>query len=431
MEKHRGYECDFIDKAQSVYSCGLCQLVARAISLTSCCSRSCCQGCIEAVKGHDEPCPFCGQESFGIVEAATYREDIRDLKVLCSMKDKGCAWSGKLCELDAHLDSKLDNCLFIGVQCPLNCDKVIAKTNLQNHIEELCAKREVMCQYCDFEATYEEVIEEHLLVCQYVLIPCPNGCGETHGRDEIKSHLKVCQLEVVNCEFNSVGCDGRFKREEQEQHSMQNLQKHVFLTASVGVDENRKLKEKIQQQEWKMYEQDLMISKLKKELAGQTILASQLQEITKTVESLSTMVLKRSFVMKDFEVEKSKDKVGDWRSAPMYTHICGYKFCIGIEANGRKDARGHAITVYFESMKGEYDHMLKWPARVKFTLELINQMGGENFRSTRVREWNKPIYLNCFEFYFESRYDFISHADLEEFLHDNTLYFNIFEVTVQ
>ena len=88
------------------------------------------------------------------------------------------------------------------------------------------------------------------------------------------------------------------------------------------------------------------------------------------------MILKRNFEMKNFSQEKAKDKYGDWNSPAMYTHVCGYKFCKGVAANGYFDGRGKAIDVTVWDMPGEYDGLLKWPAKAKFIVELIHQHGG-------------------------------------------------------
>ena len=103
------------------------------------------------------------------------------------------------------------------------------------------------------------------------------------------------------------------------------------------------------------------------------------------------MILKRNFEMKNFSQEKAKDKFGDWYSPAMYTHVCGYKFCIGVAANGYGDGRGNAIDVIISVMPGEYDALLKWPAKAKFTVELIHQHGGENTSGiTAKTTWNQP-----------------------------------------
>ena len=81
--------------------------------------------------------------------------------------------------------------------------------------------------------------------------------------------------------------------------------------------------------------------------------------------------------MKNFSREKAKDNPRDWKSPAMYTHGCGYKFYIGVDANGNGSGCGKSINVDLWSMSGEYDDQLKWPLNAKFTVELINQQGGE------------------------------------------------------
>ena len=48
-----------------------------------------------------------------------------------------------------------------------------------------------------------------------------------------------CRLEEVGCEFSGAGCDGRFRREDQEEHTRQNSQKHPTLTASLAMENFR------------------------------------------------------------------------------------------------------------------------------------------------------------------------------------------------
>ena len=69
-------------------------------------------------------------------------------------------------------------------------------------------------------------------------------------------------------------------------------------------------------------------------------------------------------------------------------------------------------------MPGEYDDQLKWPTNARFTVELINQTGGENVRHSRTLNWNKST----------AKYDlvspihpsFLEHSSLFK---NDTLYF--------
>ena len=104
-----------------------------------------------------------------------------------------------------------------------------------------CAKRKYVCQYCNFSATYEEVVSVHFPECKYVPLQCPNLCGVTFERDFMEDHMKMCRLEEVLCEFNGVGCKERLRREELEEHTRQNSQTHLILTASLVTKTNKNL----------------------------------------------------------------------------------------------------------------------------------------------------------------------------------------------
>ena len=137
----------------------------------------------------------------------------------------------------------------------------------------------------------------------------------------------------------------------------------------------------------------------------------------------SFIYLNRRFEMMNFSREKAKDNPCDWKSPAMYTHVCGYKFCIGVDANGYGPGHGKYICMDFFSMSGEYDDQLKWPANAKFTVELINQKGGENVRHSRTMNWKK--HHNYAGFIHQS---FVEHSKLSSFLNNNTLYFYVSEV---
>ena len=203
--------------------------------------------------------------------------------------------------------------------------------------------------------------------------------------------------------------------------------------------EELKLKQKIEElntvQQQKLDEHKQLLeqqfnSKLKK-------LEQMLKEVAdKSVQNEGTLsmmsskiYLNRRFEMMNFSYEKAKDKHSDWKSPAMYTHVCGYKFCIGVDANGCGDGRGKSIYVDLWPTPGEYDDQLKWPAKVKFTVELINQKGGENASHRITDTWTRPTSKYKKTYRFGSiRGGYIEHSKLCNFLNNNTLYFFVSEV---
>ena len=576
MAASHGYQCDFIDSVSDDFYCKKCTLVARRLTVTTCCGESFCHACIADTQEEGKPCPECEKTDFTSFEQVKNQKRINCLQVHCSMKERGCDWSGTLEQLDTHLDPDQDNCQYVDTKCPLNCHMTIPKNKVEQHVAQHCAKRPYVCQHCNFKATYEEVVDTHLPECKYVPLQCPNLCGVTFERDFMEDHMKMCRLQEVGCEFSGVGCDGRFIREDQEEHTRQNSQKHLTLTASLAVEtkeqlqqklleqdkkhkeEEEKLKQKIEEQEKKLKEeekkrqkqeeklgeqekklgeqekklgeQEKKLGEQKENLNGQekkleeeekkwqqqekklgeqekkqdeqkkklvqqekkldeqnkklkeqekkltdqenkqkedeqklkqkieelnTVQRQKLDEhkqlleqqfnskletlermlkevVDKSVQNegklskMSSMIyLNRRFEMMNFGREKAKDKSSDWKSPAMYTHVCGYKFCIGVDANGYGPGHGKYICIDLFSMSGEYDDQLKWPAKAKFTVELINQMGGENIRRSRTLNWKKSTK----EYYHEYVcFYFLEHSKLRSFLNNDTLYFYVSEV---
>ena len=284
--------------------------------------------------------------------------------------------------------------------------------------------------------------------------------------------MRMCRLEEVECEFSGVGCDGQFRREDQEEHIRQNNQKHLAMTSATSVKMSQKLleqeeklqeqEEKLQEQEEKLQEQEEKLKEQEKKLQEQEEKLQEqgeqiqnvrelLQEHGKTfvrleekshkyegaVDEVTNFInLKRRFVMENFSLEKVKDVFNDWKSPAMYTHMCGYKFCIGIDTNVRGATHGKAMSVYLYAMQGEYDQQLKWPVRVSFTFELLHRRGGLNIMHTHTEEqWQKPT-RPCTALNYFSRiqvgncWAFLEHSKLADFLYNDALYFHLSNITV-
>ena len=470
-----GYKCEFIDSVPDDFYCKGCSFVARRLTFTSCCGESYCHACVSNTQQEAKPCPACGEESFSIYEQIKYQKRMGNLQVYCSMKERGCEWSGTLDQLDSHLDPDQDDCQYIDTSCPLNCLTVLAKNKMEEHVSKMCFKRDYTCQFCAFKATYEYVINTHLPECKYVPLKCPNRCGVSCEREVMVDHLKICRLQVVECQFKGMGCEAKFKREEEEEHAVENVQKHLSLIAKSGV-QNVELLERLKKQEQKFEEQEEQLCQLQKTICEQEqklkqqelqiqwqeqvtneikmksqpqgsdgtvqklfveqlqFLREELRQKELFISAMKEFVLKRSFFMKEFTKEKEKDRSSEWKSPAMYTHLFGYKFCIGIDPNGNGISHGKALTVELWPMKGEYDYRLKWPADATFNIEIINQHGGPNWIGSSRISWSRPEqgdYHNFDNVKCRSEYVFIFHSKLKNYLsEEDTLFFHITDITL-
>lgn len=70
-------------------------------------------------------------------------------------------------------------------------------------------------------------------------------------------------------------------------------------------------------------------------------------------------------VMPDFTILKNAGD--DWESEPFYAHPQGYKMFLRVEADGGWSWPTW-VSVYIHLMRGEFDHSLAWPFRVRSLL---------------------------------------------------------------
>ncbi len=592
----KGYDFEFVDSIFEDLYCKSCGLVARKLSVCTCCMESFCHTCATFIQQEGDRCPVSSHKPFTIVDHPKHQKRVNNLKVCCSMKKRGCDWVGTLSELVNHLDIEQDNCPYVDVACPHNCPLSIQKNMVERHLASECIKRPYVCQHCNFKGTYEEVVDDHLPKCKFLALPCPNRCGVTCERDFMDDHMNICRLKIIPCEFNSVGCDSCFRREDHDVHIKDNDRKHLALTASAIVNtkqlfqmqlqkQEEKLNEDISRQEIRLSEQEVKLNELVERIVGQEkVLCAkerrleeqemkveeqlkrlEMQEmkleklvnqsleleselrlelenqqiknkerekqvmedvqeklvvlekaVFKSVTQLEVKIrnqsvelekqrhvledqkkvlarqediireqaikqddhfkeqeshievleqrhdsklhgikqlfldvsmksdqneikmaklsthifLNRRFEMKNYTIEKTRDKPCDWKSPAMHTHVRGYKFCIGVDASGSVYGCENAIGLVMYAMQGEFDDELKWPIKVKFSIELINQRGSENLRRSEMSSlWYQPRSRHSIIGSFNQFHGgFVEHCKVSGFLNNDTLYFYVTEV---
>ena len=90
--------------------------VLRDARLSECCGQHYCDSCLKKWLGVDRSCPQCRKKVFqSILNKAMIRE-IKEFKVRCTHKEKGCKWVGELGALKDHLESD-NGCGYVMVTC--------------------------------------------------------------------------------------------------------------------------------------------------------------------------------------------------------------------------------------------------------------------------------------------------------------------------
>ena len=169
--------------------------------------------------------------------------------------------------------------------------------------------------------------------------------------------------------------------------------------------------------------------------------ASQIQEnlLQQSKQIQSSLVtglrLPFEFTLTKFSVHKTKGARGTWKSDPFYSHPGGYKFKLGIDTNGSREAQGTHITADLYPQKGEHDDNLSWPIKVTAHLQLLNQQGdhGRVVAGVNTRVDKGDAYHR------EMAHKFIAHSELghnavkaTQYLKDDCLHFRLYlKVTPQ
>ena len=324
LSKTVGYEYEFVDQVLEDYFCRLCKHVAREPNVISCCGECFCKVCVDAIIQDKKPCPSCDKTDFTSFLHPKYQFKIQALEVRCTMKDRGCEWTGQLQHLDAHLDVSAGDCQYVDVECPKKCVQKVPKRNVDTHLANECPNRDYRCPHCNFANKFH-VVSDHFDVCPYYPLACPNRCGATFERDDLPDHMKMCRLEEVQCVFGNAGCQANFIRENEDEHMNQNNQKHLALipaaTLRMGQDFDLKLQEQQEVFGQKLQEQQEVFEKKVKQQKEEheqkqkendermQQLGGQLQELLTQIDKQSREFQKRldEQQMKFQELTKERD----------------------------------------------------------------------------------------------------------------------------
>ena len=493
LSKTVGYEYEFVDQVPEDYFCKLCKHVAREPNITTCCGEVFCKACLDVIIQDKKPCPNCESNDIKALGLQVkYQRKILALEVRCTMKDRGCPWTGQLQHLDAHLDVATGDCQYVDVECPMKCVQRVLKRYVDTHLANECPNRDYRCPHCNFANKYH-VVSEHFDVCPYYPLACPNRCGATFERDDLPDHMKMCRLEEVQCVFDNAGCQAKFIRENEDEHMEQNTQKHLALMPAATQDFERKLQEqqeafekKLEQQkeendermqqlggqlqeqlkqkdeQIKQVEQklDTQNQEFKERLGGQQkefqetlqqkheqikkvehTFLEKMKEKDKQIESLQSEIQEITphihvhsppyyCTVSNYQEEKARD--GVIHSLPMYTHPGGYKFKLQLYPYGN----GTHVSVGVYSLKGVHDAMLKFPAKFTITVQLLNQHRNQDHHTRDIQCGIKT--REMIGNFLGSGLTFIPHAALEwnrdkqtQYLKDDCLSFRITKIVVQ
>ena len=210
-----GYDYQFVQTPPDMLICKICHLPSRQPYLTGCCGHTFCKSCVECLKESTilpSTCPVCRSEQFTHFPNKQNERVIKSLHVFCSSKEKGCEWQGEINDISSHLD----DCLFEEVICPYNCNAILWRKCVNDHLENDCPRRKVSCQYCHITDELQYIKESHMEKCLKFPLPCPNGCKTSDIlREDVDNHRGVCPLQEVGCPNE---CGATLHRQDCDKH---------------------------------------------------------------------------------------------------------------------------------------------------------------------------------------------------------------------
>ncbi len=233
-----GYECEFVKPPPEKYvqlECPVCLFIIRDPHQVDCCGNKFCGACIDQIKSSNKACPLCNEEKFTSFQDKKLQRVLNDEQVQCSKQIRGCMWTGKLGQLEEHLNTQSETgCLFVEISC-IDCGNLIERQNMQNHRIQDCPYRPYSCEYChEYESTYNEVTNNHWPACKCFPVPCPNECSSTSlQRQNLEKHIaNECPMRPIRCELYNVGCPEKLPQKDMAKHLQNNLSAHVSLLAT-------------------------------------------------------------------------------------------------------------------------------------------------------------------------------------------------------
>ncbi len=220
---------DFVGKVSEELVCKLCSKVLRDPRQVVCCGAHYCQSCIEKRIIANYTCPSCKTQNFNHFRDVHFEQRVNTLKIYCPHHKKGCKWMGEMNGVKSHLTGN-PGCGYAISPCPNKCGHSLPRKDLRDHLTKQCEYRKVRCQYCSHEDAFKAITKEHYNVCVNYPMKCPYNCGAKGiRRADLPKHEDGCPLRPVDCPFMKAGCKTRPHQKDMGDHLAANSPSHIEL----------------------------------------------------------------------------------------------------------------------------------------------------------------------------------------------------------
>ncbi|XP_047136091.1 TNF receptor-associated factor 4 isoform X2 [Hydra vulgaris] len=383
-----GYDENFVNPLPSDLKCPVCFLALRQPIQTEECGHRFCESCIKNIK-RIEGQLLCSLDRQMIdlntvfLDKAAKRA-ILSLPIRCRYHERNCEWIGDISTIDDHLKE----CGFVDVSCPNSqCQVLITRNNLLDHLDLFCEFRIIDCQYCTEKYIFNDKWT-HLNICPMQPLECINECGEKGIlRMMMPKHVEnECPVNVQYCEYAKIKCDFKGTQSQRDAHVISSANLHLTLS----IEKITKLENKFSYQVEQATNLAIKYDALKKK---EDLLEALIRTVERQISSLENKLVNidtKSCLFEsrlpkneylwcldsiDFLINKEKKPMKDLNicSTPFYSAPFGYKLSMQIYLNGLGKYRGTNILLFLNIIKGEYDSLLEWPFTKMVKLSLLDQ----------------------------------------------------------
>ncbi|KAM5138915.1 TNF receptor-associated factor 6 [Mantella aurantiaca] len=441
MEEIQGYDVEFDPPLESKYECPICLMALREPLQTPCGHRFC-KACI--LKSIRDAGPKCPVDNDLLLENQLFPDNFAKREILSLMvkcPSLGCVAKMELRNLEHHLAI----CAFASVPCR-QCQQLFQKSQLEKHETVECPRREVSCENCLVSMPYMEKMG-HEQTCPLAYVTC-EYC-ETSGlvRNQMAFHYNMdCIKAPIPCMYSDFGCTEKMQRDDLAQHQQEFTQAHMRMMAQhlmsfstslttptthmSSIDpnqfepgppsvfplrsrlgssvhdasqENRQLKETIEQLETRLVKQDHQIRELIAKMETQTAYVTDLKHTIRTLEDKLMEVEAQQyngvFVWRihNFSVHlknQEEERPVVIHSPGFYTGKPGYKLCLRLHLQLPSAPRcANYISLFVHTMQGEYDNLLHWPFQGTIRLSILDQTEGSAMQDQEEVMDTKPDLL--------------------------------------
>ena len=220
---------EFIGRVPDELICKLCSKVLRDPRQVVCCGAHYCQQCIDKRINMSYSCPSCKTQNFNHFRDVHFEQRVTNLRIHCPHHKKGCKWTGELSTIKAHLTGN-PGCGYAPSPCPNKCGQSLPRKDMREHLTKQCEYRKVRCQYCGHEDTYMAVTGDHYKMCQSYPVKCSYNCGVKNiRRCDLAKHEEGCPLKPIDCPFKKAGCTNRPLQKDLAEHLASFSPRHIEM----------------------------------------------------------------------------------------------------------------------------------------------------------------------------------------------------------